>query len=608
MLSRRQLLASAMAAGAAGALPGAAFAQFPSAPAHLKAVLDDIMARNLRRSPETATSLGMDTGDLAWTKFNLSDFSLAANAQSKAATAQNLRELRAIDRAQLTGMDAVNYDTVEFVQVTADEANGKFRYGGTGAGSPYVLSQLTGAYQQVPDFLDSQHTIETKQDADAYLSRVDAYARLMDDELEVARHDQQLGVIPPDFVIDKTLVQMREQAGAPADQSPLVRSIARRAKEKGVAGDYAAQASRLYEEKVIPALRRQIAHMESIRPGAVHDAGVWRLPQGAEYYDASLKLYTTASITPDEVHRMGLELVGTLGARTDTLMRKAGYTRGTVGQRFRQMYDDPRQHYPNTDAGKEQLIADLNEKVKAITPMLAPYFGQRPKAPLEIRRVPKAIEAGAPGGYYNQPTLDGSRPGIYWINLQNSASQPRFTLPTLTVHEGVPGHHLQSALTNEAGGLPLIRKAIWFSGYGEGWALYSEELAVEMGLYKNDPLGEIGMLHDAMFRAVRLVVDSGMHDKRWSREQALKYYVDNIGDEETAAIREIERYCVWPGQATSYMVGKLEWLRLRDKARKALGSRFDIRRFHDATLLSGPVPLTVLERVVDTHIASARAA
>lgn len=606
MLSRRQLLASTIAAGAAATVPGIGFAQGPAS-ARLNTLLDEIMARNLRRSPETATSLGLDTGELAWTKSNLSDFSLAANAQSKAVTADNLRQLHALGRSQLTGMDAVNYDTVEFVQAIADEANRKFAYGGTGSGSPYVLSQLSGAYQQVPDFLDTQHTIETREDADAYLSRVEAYARLMDDELEVARHDVALGVVPPDFVIDKALVQMREQAGTPAASSPLVQSVARRAREKGIAGDYAGQAARLYEEKVLPALTRQIAHMESIRPGAVHDAGVWRLPQGADYYATSIRQYTTANITAEEVHRTGLEMVASLSAETDRLMKQAGYTRGTVGERFAAMYADPRQHYPNTDAGKAQLIADLNAKARALNAMLPAWFGQLPKAGLEVRRTPKAIEAGAPGGYYNSPTIDGSRPGIYWINLRDTAEQPRFTLTTLTVHEGVPGHHLQSALANEASGLPLIRKSIWFSGYGEGWALYSEQLAVEMGLYKDDVLGQVGMLHDALFRAVRLVVDSGMHDKRWSREQATRYYIDHIGDKESAAIKEIERYAVWPGQATSYMVGKIEWLRLRDKARKALGSRFDIRKFHDAGLLSGPVPLTVLERVVDTYIASARA-
>ena len=606
MLSRRQLLASGVAFGAVAVGPKVALAQTPASQ-ELNAFFDAYMARELRREPETATQLGLDKGALGWAKAQLADVSLEANAQEKADNARELATLRAIPRAELTGMDAINYDTVEFLLDIADEANRKFQYGGTGAGSPYVLSQLTGAYQDVPDFLDTQHGIETSADADAYLSRVEAFGRLLDGELEVAQHDVALGVVPPDFIIDKALTQLRAFLGTPPAQATVVESLARRTREKGIEGDYAAQAEGLYAEKVVPALQRQVALLEGLRPKAVHDAGVWRLPQGADYYQTSIKQYSTTNRTPAEIHQIGLDMVASLGAQTDKLMRQVGYTRGTVGERFRQLYADPKQHYPNTDAGKEQLISDLNGTLKKLYPMLAPYFGQLPKAPLEIRRVPTAIEEGAPGGSYNQASLDGSRPAIYWINLKDTADQPKFALTTLTVHEGVPGHHLQLTLQQEAGDLPLVRKVNWFGGYGEGWALYSEELAVEMGLYEDDPFGHIGMLHDAMFRAVRLVVDTGMHDKRWSREQALKYYIDNIGDNEPGAIREIERYVVWPGQATSYMLGKLEWLRLRDKAKKALGRRFDIKAFHDAGLLAGPVPLTVLERVVDNYIVSAKA-
>lgn len=612
MQNRRQFLfsAAAVAAVAAAASPRGAFAAAPGSDpaeaAKLSALFDAMVDRQLRRSPEMATSLGVDKGALAWTKSTLSDFSLAALKENGEINARALKDLRTVDRAKLAGLDATSYDTVDFVLGISDEFTRKYEYNGAYGGAPYVISQLTGAYQQVPDFIDSQHVIETKADADAYMARMEAFGRLLDQEVEVGRHDASLGVVPADFTLDKALVQFKAMLGVAPEASPLVASVARRTKEKGIEGDYAAQAAKLYAEKVRPALERQAALLTEWRARAVHDAGVWRLPKGEEYYRTALESYTTSKITPDEVHRIGLEMVASLGAKADKLMRKAGYTRGTVGERFRQMYADPRQHYPNTDEGKVQLIADLNAKVKAIMPRLPQYFGQLPKAPLEIRRVPKAIEAGAPGGYYNSPSLDGSRPGIYWINLRDSAEQPRFTLPTLTYHEAIPGHHLQLALNNEAGELPLIRKMIGFSGYSEGWALYAEELAVEMGMYEHDPEGQIGMIHDAMFRAVRLVVDSGMHDKRWSREQAVKYFVDNIGDQESSAITEVERYVVWPGQACSYMVGKIEWMRLRDKARKALGRKFDIREFHDAGLLAGGVPLTVLEKVIDGYIASAK--
>jgi len=612
MQNRREFLfaASAAAAVATAVSPkdvfAAATASDPAELAKQNALFAQLVERQLYRSPETATALGIDKGEKAWTKAALSDVSLTFQKESARLGAQALAELRKIDRSKLAGLDGVNYDTVEFVLAIGDEFATKFEYNGAYGGAPYVISQLTGSYQQAPDFLDTQHTIETKADCDAYMARLDAFARVLDQETEIALHDAALGVIPADFTIDKALTQFKAMLSVADDASPLVTSVARRAKEKKIEGDYAKEAAKLYAEKVRPALQRQADLLTGWRAKAVHDAGVWRLPKGEEYYRTALESYTTSKITPAEVHKIGLDMVASLGAQADKLMRKAGYTSGTVGERFRQMYADPKQHYPNTDEGKEQLIADLNKKVAAITPKLPKYFGQLPKASLEIRRVPKAIEAGAPGGYYNSPTLDGSRPGIYWINLRDSAEQPRFTLPTLTYHEAIPGHHLQLALNNEAGDLPLIRKMIGFSGYSEGWALYAEELAVEMGMYEDDVDGHIGMIHDAMFRAVRLVVDSGMHDKKWSREQAVKYYVDTIGDQEASAITEIERYVVWPGQACSYMVGKIDWMRLRAKAQKALGRKFDIRKFHDTGLLSGGVPLTVLEKVIDGYIASAK--
>ena len=607
MHNRRQLLASAAAFGAAAAAPKLALAAAPTGEAaKMYAFFDKAMAQTFRRSPELPTALGIDKGDLAWTKSELSDFSLTALAENKANTTRDLQNLRSLDRKQLKGMDAVNYDTVEFVLSVQDEANRRFQYGGQGVNSPYVISQLTGAYQQMPDFLDTQHRIEAKEDADAYVARMEAFGRLLDQEADVVRHDVALGVTPPDFVLDKSITQLKAFLAYEPEKAPLVASLVRRTKEKNIEGDWAGQAQGLYAEKVRPALARQLALLEGLRPKAVHDAGCWRLPDGDEYYRLGLRNYTTSNITPDEVHKTGLDLVASLGAEADALMKKAGYTKGTVGERYRAMAEDPKQVYPNTDAGKEELLAKLNEQVKIIQGKLPQWFGQLPKAPLEIRRVPPATEAGAPGGYYFSPSLDGTRPGIYWINLRDTAEVPAWTLPTLTYHEGLPGHHLQLALNNEAGDLPLIRKVIGFSGYSEGWALYAEQLAVEMGMYDNDVLGHIGMIHDAMFRAVRLVVDSGMHHKRWSREQAVKYFVDNIGDAEASAITEVERYCVWPGQACSYMVGKITWMNARERARKALGRKFDIRKFHDAGLLSGGTPLTVLDQVIDNYIAAAK--
>ena len=615
MTNRRQLLGHAAVLTGAALMPAAGFARTRSAAdaatsrasdpgeaAKLNALMDEIMQRNLRRQPETATQLGLDRGELAWTKATLTDNSLVALAQDKALNADDLKRLNQLRRAALAGMDAVNFDTVQFSLAVQDDANRRFDYGGSGAGAPYMVSQLTGAYQSAPDFLDTQHAIETREDADAYLARLEALGRQMDQELEVMRHDGALGVIPPDFIIDRTLAEMRAFRDTPTGSATLVASLARRVKEKRSSGDYAGQAARLHDGTVRPAIQRQIGQMESWRPAAAHDAGVWRLKDGDAYYAVSLKQSTTSSISPDQVHQSGLDLVASLTAQTDALMRAQGLTQGSVGARFRAMFGDPKYRYPNTDAGKEKLLADLNARVKEVQARLPQYFGALPKAGVEIHRIPPATEASQPGGYYTGAPIDGSRPGIYWINLRDTAEVPSWTLPTLTYHESIPGHHLQGSLANEAD-LPLLRKSIGNSGYLEGWALYAEQLAVEMGLYDNDPLGHIGQLHDAMLRAVRLVLDSGMHAKHWSREQAVTYYTDHLGDPDSAAVTEVERYVVWPGQACSYMVGKLTWLRAREAARKTMGRRFDIRRFHDVGLLAGVMPLDVLERRVADYAA-----
>jgi uncharacterized protein (DUF885 family) len=598
MLDRR----SALKTGAA------ALALIPAAGAFasdkkLDALFDQFMTENLDASPITATALGLDVGARAHQKSEVDDESLRGDAKAKALAASQLARLKAFDHAALTGADQVNYDVGLYGLETQDAANKKFQYGGVGAGAPYILSQLTGSYQQAPSFLDNQHTIENKADADAYLARLSGFATLMDEEIEVTKHDIALGVVPPDFILVKTLLQMQQLRAPAPEKSPLTDSVARRAKAKNIAGDYAGQAAKLVKDKVYPALDRQIALVKEMQKHAVHDAGVWRLPQGADYYRASLTNWATTDKSPQDIHQLGLDIVKDHTARIDAIMKAQGMTKGTVGERLRGMYKDPRYQYPNTDAAKDQLITDLNAKVKQMQALLPQYFGTLPKAGLEIKRVPKNIEAGAPGGYYNNASLDGKRPGIYWINLRDTAEVPKWALPTLTYHEGIPGHHLQLSIQQEAG-LPLIRKVSFFSAYIEGWALYAEQLAAEMGLYKDDPLGAIGQLHDSMFRGVRLVVDSGMHGLKWSREQAIRYFVDTLGDPEASATTEVERYCVWPGQACTYMLGKLTFLAERDKAKAKLGAKFDIRKFHDAMLLSGAVPLKVLDNVTARYLGS----
>lgn len=601
MLSRRDFC---LASTATIALSGGAFARTAESAgdAALNATFDGFFKQILAESPILATSLGLDTGDNAAAKSKLDDGSLAATGRYKKRISEQLARLRGIDRSQLSPAAAINYDAALYDLAATDDADRKFAYGGGGAGSPYTLSQLNGAYAGIPDFLDSQHTIETADDAEAYLSRLDGFAALMDQEVERARHDIALGVVPPDFAIDGALAQMKVLR-QPAASSTLVTSLATRAAAKGIAGDWQGRAAQVYEQKVVPALDRQMALLAEIRPQAVHDAGVWRLPDGEAYYAASLRGATTTDLSPDEVHKIGLDVTRELQARADALFRKIGMSKGSVAERYQALFKDPKFLYPNTDPGKAKEIADLNALVQAMQKRLPEYFATLPKTPLEIRRIPAATEGGA-STHYTEGSLDGSRPGIYWLNLRDTAEAPFWDMPTTTFHEGIPGHHLQITLQRQSD-LPMYRKILFFGAYVEGWALYAEQLADEMGFYRDQPAWELGYIHDALLRSGRLVVDTGIHAKRWSREKAVETLSGIDGDPISLSGQEIERYACSPGQACSYMTGKITILRLREKAKAALGGKFDIGRFHDAILLAGALPLAVLEARVNNYIAEA---
>jgi uncharacterized protein (DUF885 family) len=606
MLHRRALLASAAAAGLApltGCATGAG-ATDGDAAVQLRAALDRAFAEQLRLQPENATGLGLDTGENAALKSRLSGSSPADRTALNAARKRWLADVRRVDRARLSGMAAVDHDTVVALWSLVSEAQDRFPYADMSYPAPYVVSQLTGSYQSVPDFLDSQHAIATAADAEAYLARLDAFAGNVEQETARFRRDTAAGITPPDFILDLTLTQLRAFRSQPAAKSTLVQSLARRTREKGIAGDWERRAAAIYDGRLSRALDAQIAAVEQVRRGAVHDAGVWRLPNGSELYRYATRIQTTTNLTPDQIHDLGLQQCAEISARIDAILRTQGLTQGSVGQRVNALGGDPRRLYPNTEPGKAQLLNDLREQMRVLRTKLPAVFATLPKAPVEVRRVPPEIEAGAPLGYYQSPTLDGSRPGAYYINLRNTAEWPRFTLPTLTYHEAEPGHHLQIALQQEAEALPLIRRNMLFPAFAEGWGLYAEQLADELGMYQGDPFGQVGYLQSLLFRAARLVVDTGLHHKRWSREQAIKWMVATTGDQESSIASEVERYCVWPGQACSYKVGHTEIVRLREAAKAKLGSRFDIRSFHDAVLLSGGMPLTVLARVVDDWTAA----
>lgn len=609
MIDRRQFVLSTAAAAIAAAGTGPLAAAAPAAPATggpedkaLLTLLDAFFYEGVDESPENATSLGLDKGARAGLKAKLDDRSEAERTRALARAEDRLKRLRAIDRAKLTPANQINYDVIDW-STTRRVANGRrFFYGNGGWGGPYVLSQLTGAYQDIPDFLDSQHAIATKQDADAYLARLDAFATAIDQDTARQRDNAARGVFAPDFALDLALGQMNALRGRPAAETVLVASIARRTGEKGIAGTWGADAEKIVAGKVFPALDRQMALVKELRARATHDAGVWRLPDGGAYYAASLESSTTTTMSADEIHRIGLTQVAELSAELDAILKGQGMTRGTVGERLAALNADPKQLYPETDEGRAALIASLNADVKHMYGLLPRFFNEIPKATVEIRRVPVFIQDGAPNGYYNGASLDGSRPAIYYINLKETADWPKYTLPSLTYHEAVPGHHLQISLAQESTEIPLIRRRGGFSAYTEGWALYAEQLADELGLYKDDPLGKAGRLQSFLFRAGRLVVDTGIHAKRWSREQATDYLVGVTGMPRPRTLREVERYCVWPGQACSYKVGHNKWVELRARAQARQGSRFDIRTFHDV-LKSGAMPLAILEKLVDARIA-----
>lgn len=613
-MNRRNFLCSAGALALAGPLSACAPTESLSArsgvartkDSELRSLLDRFFYERLVTTPESATSGGFDKGNLGRLRFMLDDYSQAGALADLARAKADLATLRAFGRNGLGDTASLDYDVVEYGLERAISGAERFGYGSSGGRyAPYVLSQLTGPYRSVPDFLDSQHPIAVAEDADAYLARLAAFPRVLDESTERQRQDAVRGVFAPDYLLDTTLRQMRTLRDQPAARTQLVQSIARRAAAKGIPGDWKGRAERIVADSVFPALDRQIALVTDLRVRAAHDAGVWRLPDGDAYYQGAIEASTTTKLTGDEIHRMGLEQVAELEAQLDPILRAEGLTRGTAGERLAELNKRPDQLFPNTDQGRKALIAELDRQIAEIEAQLPRAFSSLPKAEVIAQRVPELIQAGSPGAYYDSAPLDNSRPAIYFINLRDTFDRPKFGLRTLTHHEATPGHHLQVSLAQESEEIPLIRRFSGYSAYSEGWALYAEQLADELGMFEGRPLERAGMLQSFLFRATRLVVDSGMHVKRWSREQATDYFLRTTGIARGRGQNEIDRYTAWPGQALSYKIGHTVWLRLRDQARTSLGERFDLKEFHQVLLL-GSMPLTILEQQVAARTSSAR--
>jgi uncharacterized protein (DUF885 family) len=603
-MDRRQFLFGAAALAPLVATSAWAAATPGPLDAQLRTLLDSFWEADMDESPETATSRGLDVGARAAQRGKLGDYSAAGRAKWIAARKTRVQALAAIDPTKLSPAARIDHEVVSYTYgriVTGGEA---FTFGEGPAGfgyapySPYIVSQLTGAYQAIPDFLDSRHPVKTLADAEAYLSRLEAFPRALDENTAALQADAAKGVLAPDFALDAALAQLTRLRGAPAATSGLTRSLATRAEKAGLAGDWTTRAAAIVETKIYPALDRQIAAVTALRAKASSDAGAWKLPKGEAFYAGALAFQTTTKKTPEEVHQLGLTQVAELTREIDVLLKAQGLATGSVAQRLTTLSARPDQLYANTDAGRAELLADLNAQTAAIRAKMPLAFKSLPAAPVEIVRVPPDIEDGAPNGYATAPPLDGSRPGRFYINLKDTTEWPRLSLPTLTYHEALPGHQWQGAIARESTEIPLLRRAgMGFAAYGEGWALYAEQLADELGMYEGDPLGRIGYLQSLQFRAVRLVVDTGLHFKRWSRAQATDYMVDNTGMPRTRVQREIDRYCIWPGQACSYKIGHTEWVRLRAAAKARTGASFDLKTFHEV-LRQGSMPLVVLERVL----------
>ena len=602
-MDRRAFITSSAAAAALSTLPArSAFAQnsagTAAAPspgdARLNAAFDQVLRETVRQSPEFATSLGLDTGKDADLRHMLGDNSYAAIAKDLARNRKAQALVTAVDPASLSPQARIDREVVLY----SIQSNmvGPEKFGLSSPQGPYPITQQDGVYFSMPDFLASTHPVKTADDAEAYLDRLAMMGRQLDNETEVQRREAAKGRLAPDFSLDLALGQMANlRSPSPADNQ-LVQALTSRTGPAKIAGDWQARAARIVATQVYPALDRQIALLRSLRPSARSAAGIWAIPNGDAIYAAALAQATTTSLSPDEVHRMGLQQVAELTAQLDPILRGQGLTQGSVGARLDQLNRLPAQLFANTDAGRAELLASLNAGVQAMQARLPQAFTNPPNAALEIRRVAPEIQDGAPNGYYFRAPLDGSRAAIYWINLKSVHDWPKYTLPSLTYHEGVPGHHLQISTAQRAPTHPL-RKIAFFNAYLEGWALYAEQLADELGGYAS-PVERAGYLQSFLFRAARLVVDTGIHTKRWTHDQATKYLVDTVGFAPGRSQREVERYCVSPGQACSYKIGHAAWLRAREKAKAIAGDRFDLKHFHDV-LEAGAMPLSMLERIVE---------
>jgi uncharacterized protein (DUF885 family) len=474
-----------------------------------------------------------------------------------------------------------------------------FRYRKLG----YIFDQRSGQHTGIPAFLINIHRVSNLGDAQAYIARIEGIGPQLETLTGEAARRAEAWVMPPDWVYPYMIGDIEGLLAAGTDNAVIedfARKVAALTLEPGQAEALLTEAKTAWNRSARPGYQSLLAELKRQQPNAPTDDGIWRLPDGDKYYAALLKSYTTTDLTADEIHTIGLQQVERIRGEMRAIMAKVGFE-GSL-QDFFEFTRTGEQFYHET---REAYLADAEARLAAMRAKLPDYFGTLPEAPMVIKPVEAFREKSAGKAFYQGPTPDGSRPGTYYVNLYNLKDMSKNEVEALAYHEGVPGHHLQRALQTELGDLPPFRRFGGFTAYTEGWGLYTEELGKDMGFYQ-DPYSDFGRLGMELWRACRLVVDTGIHSKRWSREEAIQYLKDNTPNPDGDIEKAIERYIVYPGQATAYMIGKLKIMELRARAQAALGEEFDYRDFHDAVLLSGPVPLDILEENIDAWIAQER--
>lgn len=584
----------------------AAHEWFAKKPFFFRAFLDRSVVKMAFESPETLTSLGfLESVGITGHNAELDDDSPEAMDKTFAQV-RDLREtLLSYSDADLDENQRISKDIALYL---ADFAlvSEPYRY------HNYPLNQLFGVQNGYPSFMQAQHQVHSVGDAENYLSRLQKVKLKFAQTLEGLKIREAKGIIPPKFVIERVLTEMNEFVAMPVQDNILYSSFKTKLADTDISADEQARLLAAAEADikgyVHPAYQLFIDYFTQLQAKAGTDDGYWALPNGSLAYEQLLKFFTTTNYTADEIHAKGGAEVDRIQNEIMTILAAEGYD---VSQGFSVAIEalaaDPKFYYEDSDAGRAQILVDYQHILDEVNAGLGDAFRIRPEAGMEVVRIPEFKEKTAPGAYYQQPAIDGSRPGRFYANLYDIKATPKYGMRTLAYHEGIPGHHFQIAVAMELEGMPLIRKMAPFTAYIEGWALYSERLAWELGFQK-DPFDNIGRLQAELFRAVRLVVDTGIHHSRWTREQAIDYMKKNTGMSDRDVTAEIERYIVMPGQATAYKVGMMKILELREKAKLALDDKFDLRDFHDVVLKNGAVPLDILETLVDRYIADKKSA